>query len=138
MKDLIERLEAATGDFGVEEIHELSRALAAALFGPSFTISQHLLCRSALSDGIEAIGASLALVGEKLPGWFWSVRSPWDDETAFTAVLASSDYRDETWEAGDRVTTDLLSGLLVSAKAPTPALAVLIALLKALRALETK
>lgn len=105
--DIVARLESAT----VAD-PEMAREVAAALFGPGFTISQVLMCRAALSDGIEAIGASLALVGERLPGW--------------TACLLGSHRGDWTVviDIGDQTTSE----------APTAPLAVLLALFRALKA----
>lgn len=107
-KDLIERLEAATGADRL-----LWPDLAQALFGETQTHPQIRLCIDALEGSLDA---SLVLVGEKLPGWHWGVTNtsdqPWH----------------EAW-----VTPGIGKGSTGFGK--NPALAVLIALL---RALETK
>jgi len=82
-----------------------------------------------------SLDASLDLVGEKLPGWTWMIRQRDCHEAAagaFTARLASPDFEAEEWASGSITKTDVLSGRDATAGAITPALAVLIALFRAL------
>lgn len=118
MKDLIERLEAATGAFVGGERSDLSRDLSEALGGYRSGGIVQAWAYAALGDGIEAIGASLALVGEKLPGSMWRVGFDPDDQSMKAEIV-----------------TDAPECRHAVANHDTPALAVLLALL---RALETK
>lgn len=78
-----------------------------------------------------SLDASLALLERVLPGWMnWLIRS--DESAPFFARIESPDFEAVTWEAGDRVKTDVLSGSDHHARAKSPALALLAALLTAL------
>jgi len=76
-----------------------------------------------------SLDAAKALHEALLPGWDWLVR------TNDFARVTSPDYDQVTWEAGDRVVTDIVSGNAFEAYCENdPARAWLIAILKAYRA----
>jgi hypothetical protein len=90
-------------------------------------------------DYTTSIDAALALVERCLPGWSWLVRSPDKDALVpdkFFARLASPDFDAVQWEAGDEVSYDILGGQNASATAPTPPLALVIALVRAKEAVS--
>ena len=78
-----------------------------------------------------SLDAGLGLHEALLPGWDWLVRrSGW-------CSLHSPDFESITWEAGECVKTDILSGMnVVVGDVPFPARAWLLAILRALKAQE--
>jgi hypothetical protein len=110
---LIERLEQATGPLSAPDTYELACDISTTLFGVTGVIST---VYAAVQDDLNA---ALALVEEKLPGWTWSV------DSARSPCAPTDDGRPQA-------KVQAPGGRPFGGGAPTPALAVLIALLKAL------
>ena len=87
--------------------------------------------RFALEAFDGSLDAALRLHEALLPGWDWLVRrSGW-------CSLHSPDFESITWEAGECVKTDILSGMnVVVGDVPFPARAWLLSILRALKAQE--
>ncbi len=123
----------------MEKIDALCKLLAKVEAGGSIdreSIGKTGMCKTATINAFKSayngsLDAAKALHGAVLPGWSWSARnSGW-------ASIWSPSYETLTWEAGDKVTTDVLSGQRLVGDAPAnPARAWLIAILKALIAME--
>jgi len=74
----------------------------------------------------RSLDAAIALCERVLPGWLWEMRQ--DETRGYFARVESPDFDCVTWEAGDKITTDILAGRDANAFAPTPALALCLAL----------
>ena len=118
--DIITRLEAAGG-----ADRELDGAILNALFSDArlwIGESRDYGARRS-SDFTASLDASLALVSEKLPGWFW--------KAGYNPRMAESG---RYWFEVQCPARDIYR----EAAAPTPSLAVLLALFKALQGEEGK
>jgi hypothetical protein len=117
--DIITRLEAATGPFSGMDGDALARDMADAL---GSRMDYFSACLRALRGSLDA---ALALVGEKLPG---------------DRIVGVTEARTADVEAHSAVITipGPSAWQSFSASAPTPALAVLLALFRALQSSEPK
>lgn len=129
LADLIARLEGAT-----EGSRELDCLIWLAAAPPEGTGAMGLTLAEAAaqySDSLEQVAnwwrgmlpavstsldAALGLAARVLPGWFWQISGPW---------AVSGDYEVRLSNFG--------TGLMVTTQQPTPALALCLAILKAVR-----
>lgn len=135
--DLVKRLEA--GETGREIEVAIFHALSSAQMPASIAIDSVDAQWNWLSyfhsgwTGITtSLDAAVALVERVKPGWRKGFRQHDDIEgDGWFAWLNSPDYRTECYAAGGETRTSVASGTRFNADAPTPAAALIAALLKA-------
>lgn len=121
LRQLIEAVEVG-GTIGLN-VKDVCRALGWRF--PDMRTSHILAAEAGSLDAAKAMHDAL------LPGWEFGVRS---DGQVFFSWVNSPDYEVCTWIAGDKETTDVLSGSYHSGVSDNPARSWLIAILKAYEA----
>lgn len=128
-RDIIERLERAEG---AQRSTELARLCWQPFKDRPDDIELSIRLEQALGDDLSAIGAAVWLVERLLPGWRFVNLCEWDHPTLrargpWTCDLAPPDHADKLPNLRNKCP-----------HAPTPALAVLIALFRSLRDAKTE